>query len=237
MAWDVQRNLHLLLCCAGILGSLSSYTILQERIMAEPYGNDQEMFQHSLFLVFCNRCITCLVAFGALVIRGENLAPIAPVQNYAFVAVSNVVATTCQYEALKYVTLPVQTLGKCAKMLPVMVWGSVILRKRYTAQQYIRAAAIMLGCFLFVTTGSIRPHRPSGNTSGLYGLSLMTGYLAFDGFTSTFQDKLFKGFAMSSFHQSLYTTMFSMGISLTGNSSRAVCANAMMQFHLFSCFM
>ena len=35
-------------------------------------------------------------------------------------------ATTCQYEALKYVSFPVQTLGKCAKMIPVMIWGYAI---------------------------------------------------------------------------------------------------------------
>jgi adenosine 3'-phospho 5'-phosphosulfate transporter B2 len=38
---------------------------------------------------------------------------------YCLVSFSNVVATSCQYEALKYVSFPVQTLGKCAKMIPV----------------------------------------------------------------------------------------------------------------------
>ncbi len=42
---------------------------LQERIMAEPYGKDHEMFQYSLFLVFCNRCITCLIALSILLVR------------------------------------------------------------------------------------------------------------------------------------------------------------------------
>lgn len=33
--------------------------------------------------------------------------------------------------------------------------------------------------------------------SSVYGLALMLGYLGFDGFTSTFQDKLFKGYQVS----------------------------------------
>ena len=61
---------------------------------------------------------------------GESLAPVAPAYAYAGVSLSNVVATTCQYEALKYVTFPLQTLGKTAKMIPVMVWGSLISGKR-----------------------------------------------------------------------------------------------------------
>ncbi len=61
---------------------------------------------------------------------GESVKPVAPSYGYAAVSLSNVVATTCQYEALKYVTFPLQTLGKCAKMIPVMLWGSIMLQKR-----------------------------------------------------------------------------------------------------------
>ena len=32
-------------------------------------------------------------------------------------------ATTCQYEALRYVSFPTQTLGKTAKMIPVSEGG------------------------------------------------------------------------------------------------------------------
>lgn len=41
----------------------------------------------------------------------------------------------------------------------------------------------------------------------------------FDGFTSTFQDKLFKGYDMEIHNQIFYTTMCSCLFSLTGNYS------------------
>lgn len=63
----------------------------------------------------------------------------APPYAYAGVSFSNVVATWCQYEVLKYVSFPLQTLGKCAKMIPVMVWGTLIMRKRYGAKDYLNA--------------------------------------------------------------------------------------------------
>ena len=63
---------------------------------------------------------------------------------------------TVQYEALKHVSFPLQTLGKCAKMIPVMVWGTLIMRKRYGARDYINAAVITLGCTLFLMTGSVK---------------------------------------------------------------------------------
>lgn len=66
--------------------------------------------------------------------KWSEVRPVAPMYTYALVSLSNVVATTCQYEALKYVSFPVQTLGKCAKMLPVLVWGIIILGKKHTAK-------------------------------------------------------------------------------------------------------
>lgn len=65
------------------------------------------------------------------------------------------VATFCQYEALKYVSFPVQTLGKCAKMIPVMIWGSAVNGKTYKAKDYIVALLVTAGCAMFAMTGAL----------------------------------------------------------------------------------
>lgn len=138
-----------------------------------------------------------------------SLSAAAPITSYAAVSVSNVVATFCQYEALKYVSFPIQTLAKTAKMIPVMIWGTIIMRKVYTAVDYGMAAAITAGCTVFVLTGDVgsgRHHKAAdasaaGLSDGTLGLLLMLGYLGFDGFTSTFQDKLFKAYEMSMYNQ------------------------------------
>ncbi|KAL3365279.1 hypothetical protein AABB24_010436 [Solanum stoloniferum] len=52
--------------------------------------------------------------------------------------------------------------------------------------------------------------------STIWGVSLMMGYLGFDGFTSTFQDKLFKGYDMEIHTQIFYTTVCSCLLSFTG---------------------
>ena len=164
--------------------------------MTLPFGENGERFESSLFLVLCNRLVTCCVAIVCLLVctaspylpdfyltiaqpplillaapckvqvhrhifcaavllmpelllmpglksfkvccspvqwTEESIAPVAPAYAYAAVSLSNVVATTCQYEALKYVTFPLQTLGKTAKMIPVMLWGSIIGGKRCAA--------------------------------------------------------------------------------------------------------
>jgi solute carrier family 35 (adenosine 3'-phospho 5'-phosphosulfate transporter), member B2 len=43
----------------------------------------------------------------------------------------------------------------------------------------------------------------------------MVGYLAFDGFTSTWQDKMFKGYEMSIYNQILYVQLCSAFVSLS----------------------
>lgn len=153
-----DSNYKLVLCIAGIVVSLLVYGVLQERIMTLPFGEGgrQELFTFSFFLVVCNRVVACAIAAAVLLARRayDELRPIAPMQSYARVALSNVTATTCQYEALKHVSFAVATLGKCAKMFPVMLWGMLILRRRYSWRDVGLALAITGGCFVFFTTGS-----------------------------------------------------------------------------------
>lgn len=140
----------------------------------------------------------------------------APILSYASVSLSNVVATTCQYEALKHVTFAVQTLGKCAKMFPVMIWGYFILRKRYTLRDVLLALLITSGCFVFFITGPTASRVAQDKHSSLFGILLMAGYLSADGYTSTFQQRMFKGYQMTSYNQVLFTSLCSMALSSFG---------------------
>ncbi|XP_021724376.1 UDP-galactose/UDP-glucose transporter 5-like isoform X2 [Chenopodium quinoa] len=202
----------------GIMVTLVIYGLLQEKLMRIPYGQNKEFFTFSLFLVFCNRLTTSAVSAASLVASKKALDPVAPVYKYCLVSVTNILTTTCQYEALKYVSFPVQTLAKCAKMIPVMIWGSIIMQKRYKGLDYLWAVLVTVGCSVFIlypAGDDISPYK-KGRESTVWGMSLMAGYLGFDGFTSTFQDKLFKGYNMEIHNQIFYTTLCSCVLSLTG---------------------
>ncbi|XP_058099030.1 UDP-galactose/UDP-glucose transporter 5B-like [Magnolia sinica] len=202
----------------GIMITLVIYGVLQEKIMRIPYGQNKEFFRYSLFLVFCNRITTSAVSAGALVASKKTLNPAAPIYKYCAVSISNILTTSCQYEALKYVSFPVQTLAKCAKMIPVMIWSTVIMQKRYNGQDYFFAVLVTLGCSIFIlypAAADISPYH-TGRESTVWGVFLMMGYLGFDGFTSTFQDKLFKGYDMEIHNQIFYTTFCSCILSLSG---------------------
>ncbi|CAN7005981.1 unnamed protein product [Brassica rapa subsp. trilocularis] len=203
---------------SGIMSTLVIYGVLQEKIMRVPYGLNKEFFKYSLFLVFCNRLTTSAVSAGALLASKKALDPVAPVYKYCLISVTNILTTTCQYEALKYVSFPVQTLAKCAKMIPVMVWGTLIMQKKYKGFDYFVAFLVTLGCSVFIlfpAGDDISPYN-KGRENTVWGVSLMAGYLGFDGFTSTFQDKLFKGYNMEIHNQIFYTTLCSCFLSFTG---------------------
>jgi len=199
-------------CCfygAGIIGSLVIYGLLQERIITVPY--DGEYFKVSVFLVFCNRIVAILFALCMIAVKGEDLVNTAPFWKYLAISLSSVAASTCQYEALKYVSFPVQMLGKSFKMMPVMLWGMAISGKRYSLQDWLVAAAVTGGVTEFLLTGDISSKHQHGNSS--YGLFLLVAFLGLDGFTSTFQEKLFKEHKTSKFNQMLYVNLGSAFVS------------------------
>ncbi|PWZ04007.1 hypothetical protein Zm00014a_031737 [Zea mays] len=212
----------------GIMSTLLVYGVLQEKIMRVPYGVEKEFFRYSLFLVFCNRITTSMVSAMVLLASKKSLDPVAPLHKYGVVSISNILTTTCQYEALKYVSFPVQTLAKCAKMIPVMIWGTIIMRKKYVAKDYFFSVVVTMGLRIVHSISGISKNVKAelasmdvspfnkGRESTIWGVSLMLGYLGFDGFTSTFQDKLFKGYDMEIHNQIFYTTVCSCLLSLSG---------------------
>lgn len=203
---------------AGIIAMLGGYGVIQEKIMTVPYGKtdsfEGEMFKTSVFLVFCNRIVAILYASGMTHFKKEEFSPKAPLWKYLAISFSNVAATWCQYEALKWVSFPVQMLGKSFKMMPVMLWSIVISGKKYEAKDWLIAGGVTWGVTQFLMTGSIKSkHADKG--SSVYGLILMGGFLGCDGFTSTFQEKVFKDCKTTKYNQMLYVNAGSAVVSLS----------------------
>ena len=128
-------------------GFLTALLCSFNRIMTIPYGPNQDaFFTFSAFLVLNNRIVVVFVALGLLshfssfvwllsfidyffffffsallIIQGESIQNVAPLHKYFYISFSNTIASFCQYESLRYISFPTQTLGKCGKMIPVMI--------------------------------------------------------------------------------------------------------------------
>merc|ERR1719265_1244157 len=78
----------------------------------------------------------------------------------------------------------------------------------------------------FIMTGDI--HAPNANQQNSYfGLLLLCGFLVFDGFTSTFQENIFKQYSTTKYNQILWINLGSATISFlslvgTGSLNQAI---------------
>ena len=160
-----RTPLNLAVCVGGVLGSLCIYGVLQERLMTIPYGGtteepeSAEMFTSSVFLVLMNRLVTVGISAMGIVLTGDSFRTMTPLNLYASIAFANLVTTVCQYEVLKYLSFAASTLAKCAKIIPVMIWGKIILHKSYGWRDYAMAALVTAGCFLFVLDRGVIQNR------------------------------------------------------------------------------
>lgn len=193
----------------GIVLTLVAYGLLQERVMTISYDGD--LFHSSVFLVMCNRLAAVLFAIAMAMSHRESLGNNAPLWKYLIVSLSNVYASSCQYEALKYVSFPVQMLGKSFKMMPVMLWGMLISSKTYGMRDWMVALAVTLGSTEFLMTGPTTSKVDSG--SSFKGFALLGAFLVLDGLTSTLQEKLFKEHKTSKYNQMLYINLLSACVS------------------------
>merc|ERR1712060_128163 len=88
----------------------------------------------------------------------------------------------------------------------------LISGKKYSLKDWGIAAGVTGGVTMFLLTGDIKSkHADKG--SSVYGLLLLLAFLGADGFTSTFQEKLFKEHKVSKYNQMLYINSCSAAVS------------------------
>lgn len=234
-----RRWAKALFCAAAIMVSLMGYSILQERIMTRPYlaagedelldeevreemgslGKPPAFFKNSLFLVLANRLFAAGVALFVILVKGEreSLRSKAPIMDYVSISLSNVIATSCQYEALKWLTFPTVTIGKCAKMLPVMLILNLRSGRQYSIEDFGIVGVVLAGCAVMISSGNVvAKHTGAADEDTPFGFGLLIVYLIFDAITSTYQERLFEKYDMTVYNQMLYINVSSASLSIAG---------------------
>lgn len=208
---ELARRLRCIFYGVSIVASLLVYGLWQERIMALPYQK-KDFFNISVFLILFNRVFGIVFAFGMVKVKGEPCCPSASLWKYVLISMPTLVASLCQYEALKYVAFAVQVLGKSFKMMPIMLWGLLAFRKKYRFIDWMVAGLVTCGVMLFMLGGDISPeYRSDGST--WFGIALLLAFIVLDGFTSTFQENLFAEDMASKYNQMLHINLCSAAIS------------------------
>uniref|UniRef100_A0A914HHX1 Adenosine 3'-phospho 5'-phosphosulfate transporter 1 n=1 Tax=Globodera rostochiensis TaxID=31243 RepID=A0A914HHX1_GLORO len=147
--------LYIFVYFTGIQVTLVCMGFFQERIVTRgyPLRTDQKrthIFRDTQFLVFANR-IVALALSGAFLCITWKQQPlhVAPLYLHSFASFSNVLSSWCQYEALKYVSFPAQTVCKASKIVPTMLMGKLLRAQRYSVGQCVFALSLVFGTSLF----------------------------------------------------------------------------------------
>jgi len=220
---SMQNHLRLLKACwwctvyaTGVVGMLVVCGALQERIMTIPYGG--ETFRFPALLIFCSCAAGVVFAAAMAVLHGEELASGAPLWKYLAVALSNVFASTCQYESLRYVSFAVQMLSRSSKVMPTMLWNATFSEAAYSFADWLMAAGVTAGVIGFLTTGPTASPVDPGD--GILGFLWLLAFLALDCLTSQLQEELFREHKASKYNRMLYVNLLSCSVSamaLTGS--------------------
>ncbi|KAI6190018.1 hypothetical protein M3Y97_00071300 [Aphelenchoides bicaudatus] len=180
-----RKCVMLAIYSAGIQITLVSMGFFQERIMTLGYArldspSVREKFGDAQFLVFANRMIALALVGSYLFVKWRKMPPhVPPLYTHSFVSISNTLSSWCQYEALKFVSFPTQTVNE-----------------RRPTSDYIMGICLALGAGLFFFSSQVAS-QTSDTKYEIYfggavsGIVLMAGYLFFDAFTLNWQKKLF----------------------------------------------
>jgi adenosine 3'-phospho 5'-phosphosulfate transporter B2 len=69
----------------------------------------------------------------------------APMTAFLPCSLSNTVSSYSQYASLKYVSFPMQSIFKSAKVIPVMIMGKIVQNILYSLVEYTEACMITIG--------------------------------------------------------------------------------------------
>ena len=93
-------------------------------------------------------------------------------------------ACSLRYFGLQMVSFPIVLMSKSCKLIVVMIGGVLILGKKYQSRDYLAAAAIIVGLYIFQSDST------KSGSSSLVGVGVLLLSLAFDSLNSNYNEKV-----------------------------------------------
>jgi len=203
-----HQVLELMTSFIGLVMAFGAYSILQEFIMTQKYG--EHLFPSAAFLMWANRVVIIVVSAGSLLLMGEPLSWSA-LRWAAIPAVTNSISSWCQHSSLRFITFPTQTVFKNSKIVPTMLMNRVMNGQTHTWQEYC-AALVVSGCVISFSlvskdvgiAGDFQMH-----TS--VGVVLMVVFIVCDALTSTGEKRIYRAYpGFSNMQMMLSVATFSL---------------------------
>ena len=134
-----------------------------------------------------------------------------PYKLYALIAFLTVGTIGCSNTSLAFLNYPTQVIFKCCKLIPVMIGGILIQRKKYGVLDFL-AAVLMTTGLIFFTLADVSVE-PNFDFRGILLISLA---LLFDATIGNVQEKTMKALKRSNTEMIYYSYLFGSGYLLIG---------------------
>jgi UDP-galactose transporter B1 len=238
--------LWLIFCTLGIYSCYLYYGILMERLAHECYCTEPSNHTccsdaagtklptwHYNYTSLVLQCF-CAAVFARIAccifaqpdsgyqqqLFGAADAARVPWHKYAVIGFSYVGAMFLSQKSLQYINFPTQVIVKSCKMVPVMVAGALIHKKKYSSADYIRVAMVTLGIIVFTffkDAGKVSKEATGAQVSiwiEAFGLSLATFSLVLDAFVSPNQDAVKEKHKCTPYQLMYYSNIWGLVVSL-----------------------
>jgi len=173
-------KLSFVLCTLGLLCSFIAWGIAQERIMSIEY--EGKRFEHPAVIIFASRLAASTLS--EYFVKKQS----TPLFKFSIASFTNVVSSLCQYTALQYTIFPIVVVFKSLKVIPVLLVGKFVFKKRYKPIAYVLALCLSVGVAMCLFSKI----KSFSDTLTVIGLVLMSGYVFTDALTSQWQSYLYK---------------------------------------------
>lgn len=194
MAASIKQFGLLLFCVAGIYAAYLTQGVVSEHFATKRYGPLKERFSHLEGLNGA-QSLCCFVWAWLILQFMQAAGQIKPGQTTHWTAywkagITNSLGPAFGMVALKNITYSAQVLVKSCKMVPVMIMGTLLHKRYYSAAEYICMTLIGVGVALFGKKSSHGVSSKLANPNTTLGYTLCLINLAFDGYTNAAQDEI-----------------------------------------------
>ena len=174
--------------CACVVGVITAYVVYQ-LILENMLSQTGSVSEIGLILLL-NIVNT---AFSSIAIYSKARKPLnIPLHKAARISLCMVAATWCSNRALRYISIPTQTIAKACKPLPTMILG-MILGRKYNRLQYLSTLVICCGVTIFNLASAVgKKNMFLESSDQLQGLLFIIAALILDGATGAYEDLLVK---------------------------------------------
>ena len=134
-----------------------------------------------------------------------------PYKLYALIAFLTVGTIGCSNTSLAFLNYPTQVIFKCCKLIPVMIGGIFIQRKKYGILDFFAAVLMTIGLIFFTLADvSVEPN------FDYRGILLISTALFFDATIGNVQEKTMKALKRSNTEMIYYSYLYGAGYLFIG---------------------